>query len=107
MGKNASRITDTSFCAADDHGNDCCSHAVEGPAREGSNNVFINGLGALRKNDRGIHSTCCGPNTWKTDQCSASVFINGRGAVRKTDATLHCGGPGQMQTGSDNVFIGG
>jgi uncharacterized Zn-binding protein involved in type VI secretion len=92
---------------ADSHGCKGCSHGVIGPAIEGSGNVNVNSLPALRKGDPGVHSACCGPNTWNTDVCSGTVKINGKGAVRKGDATIHCGGTGQMTEGSGNVITGG
>lgn len=103
----ASRLNDTSFCPSDTHGEECCPHSVAGPAIEGSDDVHINDLPALRRDDRGVHAQCCGANTWKTDECSGTVLINGRGAVRKGDRTIHCGGPGTMTEGSANVYIGG
>lgn len=103
----ASRLGDTSYCGSDSHGNLCCPHSVSGPAVSASGNVLINGRGALRQGDSGVHSACCGPNTWNTTACSRTVFINGKGAVRQGDMTQHCGGTGSMQTGSQNVIIGG
>lgn len=102
----ASRVGDNANCPSDTHGNLCCPHNVTGPAIQGSPNVFINGLPALRQGDPGIHRTCCGPNTWKCSGGSSTVFINGLPAVRKGDQTIHCGGIGKMVEGSSNVNIG-
>jgi YD repeat-containing protein len=103
----ASRVKDKALCPADSHGKPCCSHSVTGPAVSGSPNVFINGQPALRIGDPGVHSSCCGPNTWKCAEGSATVFINGLPAVRLGDGTTHCGGSGKMIEGSPNVLIGG
>lgn len=103
----AARLGDRSNCPSDSHGNECCPHNVTGPATEGSPNVFINGKPALRVGDSGVHSQCCGSNTWKCTQGSSRVFINGKPAVRLGDQTQHCGGVGKIIDGSDNVFIGG
>ena len=103
----ASRIGDNANCPADSHGNECCPHNVTGPAVSGSGNVLINGRGAFRLGDDGIHQACCGPNTYKAAKGSSTVLINGLPAVRLGDDTKHCGGDGHMIEGSDNVLIGG
>jgi len=102
----ASRLTDISHCPSDAHGCPSCAHPVTGPAVSGSANVFIDFLPALRVGDNGVHSSCCGGNTWKTIQGSATVFVNGKGLVRLGDATQHCGGAGTMQSASGTVTIG-
>lgn len=102
----AARLTDKSNCPSDGHGNLCCPHNVTGPAIDGSSNVNINGLKALRLGDPGTHSGCCGSNTWECSQGSSTVFINGKPAVRLGDQTTHCGGIGKIITASDNVNIG-
>lgn len=91
---------------ADSHGNPCCPHNVTGPSVGGSPNVFIHGQPALRVGDPGVHSSCCGPNTWNNAEGSATVFINGIPAVRLGDATAHCGGTGKMITASPTVSFG-
>jgi hypothetical protein len=53
-----------------------------------------------------VHSSCCGPNTWKAAQGAPAVYINGKKAYRKDDPSQHCGGNGKLIEGSDNVFIG-
>ena len=102
----AARLTDKSNCPSDSHGNICCPHNVTGPSTKGSPNVFINGLSALRVGDPGIHSGCCGPNTWQCSEGSSTVFINGLPAVRQGDKTTHCGGTGKIISGSEDVLIG-
>ena len=61
---------------------------------------------ALRVDDPGIHSACCGANTWTATEGSATVFINGKGAHRMGDQNRHCGGMGRLIEGSPNVIVG-
>ena len=61
---------------------------------------FINAV------DTGVHSACCGPNTWTAIEGSSSVFINSKAAHRLDDHDQHCGGVGAMVEGSPNVFTG-
>ena len=67
---------------------------------------MINKAPALRAGDVGIHTTCCGSNTWKITHGSGGVFINGKPMVREGDPTKHCGGKGKMEGASGNVFDG-
>lgn len=101
------RLGDNAKVPADGHGCPGCSHTCVGPAITGSTDVLVNGREAVRVTDSGIHSGCCGPNTWKASQGSATVIINGLKAHRKTDGTTHCGGSGNTIEGSDNVITGG
>ena len=103
---SACRVGDKSFCPRDSHGGSCCAHAVSGPAASGSPDVVINGRAALRLDDRGTHSSCCGPNTWAAVQGSSSVLVNGKPLVRLGDGTKHCGGKGWMFEASSDVEIG-
>lgn len=100
------RVGDLGFCSADAHGCVACAHPVIGPATSGSADVLVNGLGALRDKDPGIHAPCCGPNAWNADGGAPHVFINGEKAFRQQDPTKHCGGHGKLVTGSSNVFVG-
>ncbi len=100
------RLGDIARCPMDSHGCKVCTHNVQGPAVQGSNDVTINGKPALRLGDRGIHMLCCGTNTWSAAEGSSTVFINGKPAVRIGDRTAHCGGSGNMKAGSSNVIIG-
>ena len=101
------RLGDKSRVPSDDHGCPACPHDCVGPAVEGSPDVFVNSLPAIRVDDPGVHSSCCGPNTWIAKDGSSSVFINGKAAHREDDADTHCGGDGRMIEGSPNVFTGG
>ncbi len=92
----ACRITDPSHCPADAHGCPKCPHDVTGPATSGSVNVLINGIYALRKQDRGSHAACCAENSWEVQDGAPGVFINGRNAARVGDPVEHCGGNGQL-----------
>jgi len=75
------------------------------PAIEGSGDVFINGLPAVRQDDAYAVHGCngCKPHERKASQGSSTVNINGKPAVRIGDA-INCGG--MAQTGSSNVNIG-
>lgn len=102
----AGRKGDVSRCSADAHGGSCCPHAVMGPATEGSGDVLVNGRGAIRVGDRGTHSGCCGPNTWKAIQGAGTVLVNGKPLTRGGDGTEHCGGRGSLIAGSGDVIVG-
>ena len=103
----AAKVGDNAHNPADSHGKPCCPHGVTGPAIAGSPDVFVNSKNSLRIGDPGVHSACCGANTWNCAAGSSTVFINGIAAVRIGDMTAHCGGSGKMVTGSNDVFIGG
>lgn len=103
----AMRLGDMVKGSADAHGCPGCPHPVVGIAVVGSPTVNINGIPAIRMNDKGFHAPCCGPNMWTATKGSGTVNINGQGAVRKGDTTTHCGGSGSVQTGSSDVKIGG
>ena len=70
-------------------------------------NVHVNGMPALRMGDPGVHSSCCGANSWIAVGSSATVKINGLGAHRLGDMTQHCGGSGTLIQGSAIVSVGG
>lgn len=103
----AGRVGDKAQCPSDAHGCPGCAHSVVGPATAGSTDVTINGKPALRLNDPGVHSACCGPNTWQAAAGSGTVFINGKPAHRMGDQTQHCGGVGKLIEASGDVIIGG
>src|SRR5262252_969818 len=101
------RLGDKAKADIDVHGCPACPHHnVQGPAISASSNVFINGLPALRIDDIGMHSACCGSNLWKVIGASSAVLVNGSQIVRKGDPTLHCGGVGKMIEASGNVVDG-
>lgn len=100
------RLGDKANVALDVHGCPACPHPAIGPAIQGSPDVNVNRRPALRVDDPGIHSACCGKNTWTATKGSLTVFINGRGAHRMGDETRHCGGIGQLVEGSPNVMVG-
>ena len=101
------RLGDKAQCPSDSHGCPGCAHSTTGPAIGGSPDVNVNGTPALRVDDPGVHSACCGSNMWKAKSGSGTVFINGKAAHRENDQTQHCGGSGQLVKGSDNVIVGG
>jgi len=100
------RLGDKALIPADAHGCPACPHTASGPAILGSTNVLVNGRPAVRVNDPGIHTSCCGPNTWYAKTGSPSVLINGRAAHRSGDFVNHCGGIGTSVQGSANVVVG-
>lgn len=100
----AVRLSDKAASPADKHGCPACPHPTFGPAVNGSTDVFINKLPAIRLDDPGIHMACCGPNQWKVAKGSPSVYVNGKPLARMGDKTKHCGGNGTLIVGSPNVF---
>lgn len=94
---NATRIGD---CCT---GHDACAPV---PLVTGSDDVFVNGIGAGRKGDT-YASHGCIAHTGHSDVIvggSESVFINGMPAARTGDA-VSIGG--SVRDGSPDVFIGG
>lgn len=100
------RVGDKSEVKVDSHGKPCCPHDCKGPGIKGSPDVQVNNRAALRLGDTGVHSTCCGANTWLAIDGSHTVIINGLYAHRRNDPDQHCGGLGKMIEGSDDVFVG-
>ncbi len=100
------RLGDCSLVPADEHGNNCCPHQATGPATSASQDVLVNGLGAVRVTDQGIHAACCGPQIWVATEGSESVIINNLQAHRLNDMDQHCGGVGYMVEASEDVFVG-
>ena len=101
------RLGDKSQVPADAHGCVSCPHPCIGPAISGSPDVLVNNMPALRLGDSGVHTACCGPNTWKAVAGSGTVLINNKPAHRQGDQDAHCGGVGQLIEGSPNVLTGG
>ena len=100
------RLGDKAQVPLDAHGCPACPHPAIGPAIQGSPTVLVNKLPALRVDDPGIHTACCGTNSWTAIQGSATVFINGKAAHRFGDENRHCGGIGRLIQGSPNVIVG-
>ena len=99
------RLGDKAKVPIDTHGCPACPHSGTGPAIQGSPDVRVNGRPALRVGDPGVHTVCCGANTWTSTTGSATVFINGKAAFRMGDKTQHCGGIGSLIEGSPNVVV--
>lgn len=76
---------------------------------EGSTNVFINGIGASRQDDKNtehlLPPACAIPHQGAIATGSLTVFINGKGAGRIDDVLDN--GCTSVMEGSTNVFIGG
>jgi hypothetical protein len=65
----------------------------------------VNKKGAARQDDLGVHSVCCGPNTFTVAKGSPTVYVNGKPFARMNDRTRHCGGTGPIIEGSPDVYI--
>jgi uncharacterized Zn-binding protein involved in type VI secretion len=101
------RLGDKAKAQIDVHGCPACPHPnVIGPSISASSNVFVNGAPALRVDDIGMHTACCGTNMWQITSASGKVFVNGSQVVRQGDPTLHCGGIGKMVDASATVVDG-
>jgi uncharacterized Zn-binding protein involved in type VI secretion len=101
------RLGDRAKAPLDQHGCPACPHPdVVGPSISASSSVFVNGVPALRFEDIGMHTACCGSNMWKVMGASGKVFVNGSAVVRQGDPTQHCGGLGKMIEASGNVSDG-
>ena len=101
------RLGDKAKAEACAHGCPICPHVVFGPAVQGSPDVLVNMRPAIRLGDPGIHTPCCGGNSWKANAGSATVLINNKPAHRMGDMTQHCGGVGSLIEGSSDVIVGG
>lgn len=100
-------LIDIHFNPSDCCGCDSCCHVVTGYAVAWSPDTYANGHGVLRAGiDDGVHSGCCGPNIWRTQDGSPNVFVNGYPVVRNGDTNWCCGGGDpHMITGSPDVII--
>ena len=101
------RLADKAQAEKDAHGCPACPHSVVGPAIQGSPNVLVNNMPALRLGDPGSHPPCCGGNSWTAAAGSGTVLINNKPAPRVNDQTQHCGGPGKVVEGRPDVIVGG
>ena len=88
------RVGDASNVPVDAHGCPACPHPAVGPAIQGSPDVLVNKLPAVRVGDKGVHAACCNTNQWTAQAGSATVFINNKKAHRMGDSDTHCGGTG-------------
>jgi uncharacterized Zn-binding protein involved in type VI secretion len=74
--------------------------------KEGSSNVFINGIGAVRFGDAmktHTHGCGCVNHSPTLSTSSSTVLVNGRGIGRNTDSY---GGDHPLSSGSTNVYAG-
>lgn len=71
-----------------------------------SENVFVNGIGSVRKDDRikAHPKPGCSTDTSVVTTYSSSVFINNKNAARKGDNYTS---DNTISSGSSDVFIGG
>ncbi len=98
--RDYAKVSDQAKNPTDGHGCISCPHSAQGPIITGSLNVSIDGLPAARVGDAGVHSSCCGPNSFTIKTGDENVLIDGRPAARVGDITTHCGGSGRIITGS-------
>jgi uncharacterized Zn-binding protein involved in type VI secretion len=91
--------------ASPDGSGDGCGFPSTQATDQGSSNVFINGIGAVRQGDamRTHSGPGCIPHSPTLSSFSSSVFVNGRGIGRKDD--VYSGH--RITSGSDDVFAGG
>ena len=101
----AARLGDKAQVDTDAHGCPACPHPGIGPIVTASTDVFVNGKGAARQDDLGIHAVCCGPNNFTVAKGSPTVYVNGKPFARMNDNTRHCGGSGPIVEGSPDVYV--
>jgi uncharacterized Zn-binding protein involved in type VI secretion len=101
----AARLGDKSQVSADAHGCPGCPHPGLGPITTASTDVLVNGKGAARQDDLGLHAACCGPNNFHITKGSPTVYVNGKPFARMNDSAKHCGGNGNIIEGSPDVYI--
>ncbi len=94
------RLGDWSYCATSAKGCPACPHPVVGPAIQGSPDVLIDNLPAVRVGDWGVSAADCGPNTWQALEGDPEVTVHGVPLVRIGDATNHAMTPGKMIMGA-------
>lgn len=91
------RVGDLSKIDADAHGCPACPHPAAGPIiTAGGSQVFLADLPVAAVGDAGLHSSCCGPETYSIKSGDERVLINGRPAAWKHSEVEHCGGIGYM-----------
>jgi uncharacterized Zn-binding protein involved in type VI secretion len=83
-----------------------CNSPMTTATDECSGDVFVNSIGAVRRNDKVANhpASGCGPDQSTLTTSSGTVFINGRGAGRKGDEYTS---DNTITSGSGDVFIGG
>lgn len=83
-----------------------CASPTTTATDECSDNVFVNGTGAVREGDKvALHNKPgCVPDESVLTTFSSTVFINGKGAGRQGDQYTP---DNTISSGSPNVFIGG
>ena len=84
-----------------------CPHAVRGELTNGSSNVIIEGIPAVRVGDN-EDCNCPHSGIGAVSSGSGSVFINGRPAARVKDGTTcyFCFLEGSIVDGAQTVFVG-
>jgi uncharacterized Zn-binding protein involved in type VI secretion len=89
-------------------GDDDVAHCTSMTRAEGSEDVFVNGIGWSRKGDKNTSHKFfpppCETHTAGIAVGSTTVFVNGKGAGRVGDAISGCT---SVAEGSSDVFAGG
>ena len=86
-----------------------CKSPVETTTNECSPNVFVNGVGSVRQDDKVTEHIITGCNDLESPGLTAgspNVFVNGKQMGRKGDDYVG-DGSNIIVTGSDNVFVNG
>ena len=91
--------------ASPDGSGDGCGSPTTQATDAGSSDVFINGIGAVRKDDamKSHNGPSCIPHSPTLSTYSKSVFVNGKNVGRDGDGY----GSHIISSGSTNVFAGG
>lgn len=101
------RKSSTDTVASPDGSGHCCKDPSTQSTDQGSDNVFVNGIGVVREGDAMIthlyNGPCCNPHAPVLSTFSGTVWCNGRRVGRVGDAyDGHI-----ISSGSPNVFAGG
>ena len=85
----------------------CCASPSTQETDEGSDDVFVNDIGAVRLGDamktHPYPGPCCVPHAPSLSSASTTVFVNGQGMGRLgDDYSAH-----YISSGSSNVYAGG
>lgn len=97
--KGYAQVGSTVRCSSYALGCPGCPHNVVGKITNGSSNVRIGGIPAVRVGDKGASAGGCGPNVVTVKTGDPSVLIDGKPAARVGDKTQFDGGIGVIETG--------
>ena len=93
--------------ASPDGSGHCCASPSTQTTAEGSDNVFVEGVGIVREGDAMVthdyNGPCCNPHAPVLDTFSGSVYCNGKRVGRVGDAY---GGNHVIISGASSVIVG-